>query len=263
MDTVNGVHTSLEIWNFARRFSLSATLQENATGFCNLNGTIDNNYPGYTGSGFFNTANAIGNGINWSVNFPYAGAKTFTIRYASTDSRPARLIVNGTTVLTNISFPATGSWTTWSSITITANTNAGIATVRLEATGNNGLPNIDYLEVNGGLPAGCPASITTTTSTNNDQAMPDQPVSTTQSDWDRQLIVYPNPASAAVTIKAGTPWKAGDLLTIYNAQGNAVLRQTYKGQAQSINIGNLPAGIYLVQLTNSTGQTANQQLIKK
>lgn len=264
LDTVNGVHTSLEIWNFVKRFSLSATLQENATGFCNVNGTIDNNHPGYTGSGFFNTANAVGNGINWSVNFPYAGSKTFTIRYASTDSRPARLIVNGTTVLANISFPATGAWTNWSTITITANTNPGIASVRLEATGNNGLPNIDYLEVTGGLPAACPASITTATAaTNSNIANSDQSTHSIKTDENRQLSVYPNPAYATVTIKAGADWKAGDQLSIFNAQGKVILRQAYKGQAQSLNISTLPAGIYLVQVANTTGQTANQQLIKK
>jgi poly(3-hydroxybutyrate) depolymerase len=264
LDTANGVHTSLEIWNFVKRFALSATLQENTTGFCNLNGSIDNNYPGYTGSGFYNTANAVGNGINWSVNFPYAGPKTFTIRYASTDSRPARLIVNGTTVLTNISFPATGAWTNWSTITVTANTNVGIASVRLEATGNNGLPNIDYLEVTGGLPAACPASLTTTTTAaTNNSANADRSALTIKTGEDPQLSVYPNPATSTVTIKAGAPWKAGDQLTIFNAQGKAMVRHTYKGQAQSINISTLPAGIYLVQVTNTTGQTASQQLIKK
>ena len=36
----------------------SVTLQENLTGFCGVDGTIDSNNAGFTGSGFANTNNA-------------------------------------------------------------------------------------------------------------------------------------------------------------------------------------------------------------
>jgi poly(hydroxyalkanoate) depolymerase family esterase len=162
-DQVNGIHTSAEIWKFCKAFTLPGTIiQENTTGFCSVDGTIDSNNAGYTGSGFANTNNATGAGINWRVNFATSGSKTFTFKYASTDARSANLIINGTTVASNINFPSTGSWTTWSTVSVTATVNSGTYSVRLQATGASGLGNIDYLEVIGGTSAAC-GSVTSAT----------------------------------------------------------------------------------------------------
>jgi poly(3-hydroxybutyrate) depolymerase len=159
MDAANSISTSQEIWDFCKNFSLSGEngniIQENKTGFCGVDGTVDNNNSGYTGSGFANTDNAIGNGIDWKVYFTSSGTQTFTFRYAGTDDRPANLIVNGSIVESNFNFQSTGSWTIWNTVTINANTDSGIADVRLEATGSNGLPNIDYMEIAGGSAAAC------------------------------------------------------------------------------------------------------------
>ncbi|MBQ4802096.1 carbohydrate-binding protein [Aquimarina sp. MMG015] len=123
-------------------------IQEDETGFCSAEGTIDNNHTGHTGTGFINTANANGNGIDWKLNGS-AGSYTITWRYASTSNRSANLIVDGSTVASNISFNTTGSWTTWETESITVNLSDGIKDVRLEATNNSGLGNIDYVQVTG------------------------------------------------------------------------------------------------------------------
>ena len=168
VDPVNGINTSAEIWNFCKKFSLNSSgssniIQENETGFCSVDGTVDSNNAGFTGSGFANTNNATGNGVTWKVNFSSSGTKTFTFRYASTDARPGKLIINGTTVVAGINFPSTGSWTTWSTVSVNAATSAGIANVRLEATGSSGLGNIDYMAVTGGSAASCSAAVVSTT----------------------------------------------------------------------------------------------------
>ena len=137
----------------------SITLQEHATGFCNVDGSIDNDNAGYTGYGFANTGNAAGNGIDWRINIASASSYTFKWRYANGSSdRPARMLINGSEEIPSISFPGTGAWTNWSEVSVVVALTAGIKDIRLEATGSSGLANIDYLMVTSPYPqaASCP-----------------------------------------------------------------------------------------------------------
>ncbi|WP_161634455.1 PA14 domain-containing protein, partial [Aquimarina pacifica] len=124
------------------------TIQEDAVGFCNADGSIDNNHAGHTGTGFTNTDNATANGIDWKIDGS-AGSYTFTWSYASSSDRSAKLIVDGSTVVSNIAFNATGGWTSWDTESVTINLSGGAKDVRLEATNTSGLGNIDYIEVTG------------------------------------------------------------------------------------------------------------------
>lgn len=110
-------------------------------------GTIDSDWPGFSGSGFCNGTNATNAYAQFSVNAT-AGTATLAVRFANgtTTSRPASLIVNGTTVQSP-TFEGTGTWDTWVTRTLTVTLNAGTNTIRLNPTGSNGLPNIDYLDV--------------------------------------------------------------------------------------------------------------------
>jgi fibronectin type 3 domain-containing protein len=128
----------------------SITIQENTGGFCSVDGTIDNDNSGYTGTGFANTTNGIGYGVNWSVQILTAGSYTFTWRYSCTSLRPGNLLINGTTVLSSISFPVTSSFTTWTTVTSSPITlTAGVKTIRLESTTGGGLANIDNIKIDG------------------------------------------------------------------------------------------------------------------
>jgi fibronectin type 3 domain-containing protein len=128
-------------------------IQEEEAGFCGVDlpdGLIESEHSGYTGTGYANTDNATGEGINYSVNILASGTYTFVFRYAGISSRPGDLIINDITEVEDIAFPSTGAWTTWDTtasaeVTLTA----GIKTVRLEAAGSDGLGNIDYMEVAG------------------------------------------------------------------------------------------------------------------
>lgn len=125
-------------------------VQENKTGFINVEGTIDNVNPGYTGDGYANSSNSIGAAINWNLNFDSSVIKSFTFRYASTNSGTADLVIGGVSVASKIQFPATGSMTNWDNVTVYAYTPAGNSAVRLQSASAAGLPNIDYLAVTGG-----------------------------------------------------------------------------------------------------------------
>jgi pimeloyl-ACP methyl ester carboxylesterase len=111
-------------------------------------GTIDSNHAGYSGSGFCNGTNALGAYSQLTVDAAAAGTATLAVRFANGTSgaRPASLVVNGSTVAT-VSFESTGTWTAWSTKTLTAALNAGSNTVRLVPTTAAGLPNVDFIEV--------------------------------------------------------------------------------------------------------------------
>lgn len=139
---------------------VSLIIQEYTFGFCGVDGTVDNNNAGFTGYGFANSDNAAGMGMDWKINAASGGTYTLKWRFANgtTADRPANFLVGGSPLISGISFPGTGGWTTWSEVTQTAALPAGILDIRLEATSSNGLANIDYILVSGTevLPAGCP-----------------------------------------------------------------------------------------------------------
>lgn len=149
-DNESATTTSTAITVYVTTSGSSITIQENETGFCNVDGTVDNNNSGYTGDGFANTDNATGNGIDWKINVLTGGTYTFTWRYANGSSdRPADLIVGTSTLSSDISFPSTSSWTTWDVVSVNVSLSTGTQDVRLEATGSGGLANIDYIQITG------------------------------------------------------------------------------------------------------------------
>lgn len=121
-------------------------------GFCAVEGTIDSNHSGYTGSGFANAENTQGAGIEWKVNAGQAGSASVSVRYAngSTADRPGTLYVNGGADGTyTINLPGTGAWTSWQTTSINIQLQQGQNTLELLANTANGLANIDSLSISG------------------------------------------------------------------------------------------------------------------
>jgi pectate lyase len=129
-------------------------IQENVTGFCSVDGAIENEWAGYTGAGYANTTNALGACVNWRISVPSDGNYTFVWRYAlASGNRTAKLNVNTVTVVPSISFPASGATTIYIETTpIDVALTAGINDLHLEATTADGLGNIDYLKITGNDP---------------------------------------------------------------------------------------------------------------
>ncbi|MFG2723793.1 carbohydrate-binding protein [Streptomyces canus] len=118
---------------------------ETAPAICT--GAVETEYAGYSGSGFCNGTNATGAYAQFTVTAPASGTATLSVRFANgtTTARPADIIVNGSTV-SSASFESTGTWTGWTTKTLTVPVNSGSNTVRLNPTTANGLPNVDYLD---------------------------------------------------------------------------------------------------------------------
>jgi hypothetical protein len=111
-------------------------------------GVISNGMPGYSGTGFVDYVNASGDYVEWTVDIASEGDYDLEFRYAngSTD-RPLEIQLNGQVVAVSLSFPGTGSWTTWGMTSpLTVSLNAGSNTVRATAIGSSG-GNVDLLRV--------------------------------------------------------------------------------------------------------------------
>ncbi|MBB3063519.1 pectate lyase [Microbulbifer rhizosphaerae] len=132
-------------------------LQE-SSGFCSVDGSIDSNHAGFTGSGFVNTDNKLGASVTYSINSDSAQSVQVDIRYASTSNRPANIEVNGSVVGT-VNFNSSGAWTNWTTESVTIPLQAGENNIRLVAQTADGLPNIDSLAAVGAslTPGACGA----------------------------------------------------------------------------------------------------------
>ncbi|GAA2127729.1 carbohydrate-binding protein [Streptomyces synnematoformans] len=129
----------------------ATTRYEAETAPATCDGLIESNHTGYSGTGFCNGDNAVGAASQFTVSASETGTATIGVRYANgtTTARPADLIVNGVTVL-SMSFEPTGAWTTWATKTAAVQLDSGNSTIRLDPTGADGLPNIDYLDLEPG-----------------------------------------------------------------------------------------------------------------
>ena len=140
-------------------------IQEDTTGFCSVDGSVKTSNSGYTGTGYADTTNASGKGIDWRINVPSSGTCTFTWRFdnGTISNRPANLLVDGSPVESGISFPGSSSWSDWRFVSVNEPLTAGTKDICLKSpndlTGDNGLANIDYLMVTGSaslIPVSCP-----------------------------------------------------------------------------------------------------------
>ncbi|HEX2145211.1 MAG TPA: family 43 glycosylhydrolase [Glycomyces sp.] len=125
-----------------------ATRYEAESSSATCTGTIDTNHAGYSGTGFCNGDNSDSAYAEFTVEASAAGTATLDLRFAngSSAARPADVIVNGSGAGA-ISLATTGSWTSWSTQTVTVQLVEGANTIRLDPTTANGLPNIDYLDL--------------------------------------------------------------------------------------------------------------------
>jgi alpha-galactosidase len=116
-------------------------------------GTIDNDWSGYSGTGFVNTTNATGAFVESTVNAAQAGPATLVFDFANgtTANRPMNIFVNGALAASELPYQPTGAFSLWNTSIVSANLAAGTNTIRAVATTANGGPNLDYLDVVTGL----------------------------------------------------------------------------------------------------------------
>ncbi len=102
----------------------------------------------FSGSGYADYIDAKDAFIEWNVKVAQAGKYNISFAYAlAAGNRPLSFSVNGTIVKDKLSFPASGSWSTWTETAVVPVTlNSGVNKIKITATGKSG-PNIDYLKL--------------------------------------------------------------------------------------------------------------------
>jgi hypothetical protein len=76
----------------------------------------------------------------------------------------------------------------------------------------------------------------------------------------KEILIYPNPATDVITIEMGNTEPA--TIEILDITGKVVLIRNNQAQHATIDINNLPNGIYLVRV-RSASQMAVQKIIKQ
>jgi hypothetical protein len=110
-------------------------------------------HAGFTGTGYADYGNTVGQSITWTVDATHAGLHRIAFRYANggTDNRALAVRVNGTVVSTP-SFGPSGAWPTWIyTPTVNVQLTKGSNTISLTSTLATG-PNVDHLSVTGPQP---------------------------------------------------------------------------------------------------------------
>lgn len=155
---------------------------------CAFEGVTETSNSGYKGTSYLNINNAIGSGITFSVNASVAGNATISFRYSNggTADRPAQVILNGVTQANNLSFPTTGSFTSWKSVDLTLNLQKGNNTIKISSTTADGLANIDQI------------GYVSSSLTKGNCVVTD--ISESNSSFDN-LKIYPNPVTDRFVVK--------------------------------------------------------------
>lgn len=131
------------------------------SGFCSFDGSRQNSYTGASNGFYINISNSSARGINWKVNIPASGTYTLRWRYANAGGQSAttgRVLVNGATALSSVSFPKTSTWSTWTTTTANVSLAAGVSTIRLETITSSEFANIDWVEIVGNNPTAASCS---------------------------------------------------------------------------------------------------------
>jgi hypothetical protein len=228
------------------------TIQENENGYCGFvgGGTVDSNHVGFTGTGFSNSENNVGEGLIYAVS-ALPGEYTFVFRYAlESGNRSADIIINDAVNAGTIDFPATGAWTSWGITSGKVTLPDGISKIVVLANTDGGLANIDYLQIvasesgSAPLPASCgflPLGVESIAGEHTG------------------YVIYPVPATTFVHIRLLDKTDNIRSVAIYSIDGKLIRKVGHlHNMHTSINIEELSNQMYLMYVT-----TDKKVMVKK
>jgi len=219
-------------------------IQENEEGFCSVDGTIDSNHSGFTGTGFANSVNEISSSTTWEITGS-AGVYEFSFRYASFSDRPIQLEVNEEIINETLDFNSTGSWSVWDTTQVfSTSLDEGLKRVMVVANTFSGLANIDFMQVTGPNISTVNCSTGPSSLENISKAI---------------ISSFPNPTTDELHIEN---LNTGAFIYLYDQLGTRWSSLQAKEDNETIDIRNLPNGIYTLVITDKENTTTSKIIIK-
>ncbi len=250
-DMANATETEIHTINVG----LLTFIQEEETGFCGFHslGWIESSNGGFTGTGYANTDNALGEGLNWTVTIPESGSYTLLWQYATSTDRPGNLFINDIQEGETLSFVSTGDWTTWMSESAEVSLAAGNYEISLVATTSGGLGNIDFLEIisqtSSAVPMDCEAFAT---------GIEDELYQFTED----YIRIYPNPTSQLCYVSVSNNYDIINSVKIYDLAGNIVYNSAFSAGEVKLDVSDIKKGIYLIKVECSSGLDSKKLIIE-
>ncbi len=218
-------------------------------GLCSFDGSISTNAWADM-EDVINLSNSSGKGITWNVNTTFSGTYLLKWRYVNggkNNATTAKLIVNGSTVYSALSFPPTASSTSFTTIETHVSLINGSNTVRLETTVSSAFADIDWFEVTtnntSSLTTGKCSGTTArkSSATDNGRSLETPNLNS--------IGVFPNPSNGRVVIGFNLPESDRVSIKIFDSFGRLIDDLGSKSYASgyqqlTYNFKNKPAGAY-------------------
>ncbi|MGL5113358.1 MAG: Ig-like domain-containing protein, partial [Flavobacterium sp.] len=201
---------------------------------------------GFRGAGYIDYVNSSNDFIKWTVFVEEAGTYALSFRYGlASGNRPLKLTVNEEVRIASTVFPATGTWTNWSTFLTNQVLEQGINTITLTATGASG-GNIDEL------------SLKNTALGLNDLKL---------NQGGRKVKIAPNPISKGV-LTVSTDGFEDDTnirVKISNTNGQTIYQNAITDTCHTdINLsGKLSNAVYFVTVESDQRKITNKLIVKQ
>ncbi|WP_299819696.1 T9SS type A sorting domain-containing protein [uncultured Pontibacter sp.] len=231
-------------------------------GMCSFDGSLRTTG---TGGDVINLPNTAGKGINWKVEAPVAGTYTLKWSYAgggSAATEAAKVLINGTTALENVSFPKPKDSKTYLvTEPVSVQLEKGVNEIRLEVIQSLAFADIEWIEVTG--------ESTMVTDCANPVGY-SSVVASSDKDAAKQnsnVKALPNPAKDNVIFEVNQA-KAGKVkISLYNVNGGkvaVVADQHFNTGLSKIayKTSGLKAGVYVYTVESGAGVVRGKLVIK-
>ncbi len=141
---------TLNAWDMIyidRGFNTPTGSQYEAENAVLTNVTTNTNHTGYTGSGFVDNFYQANSGVSFTVSVATAGSYHLTLRYGNGGSSATRIVAVDGQQMATPTFPAQGTWDSWTTLSVPVTLTAGLHTVVIWCTGGVGAINLDNITV--------------------------------------------------------------------------------------------------------------------
>lgn len=223
---------------------------ENA--FCSLNGSVETEHEGYTGTGFIDFENETGSDLEIAVGLLAAANCQLVVRYAhgKTDDRQMEVLVDGTVQVAQLDFPPTGSFASWDTVSFSLDLHAGNHLIRFAALTGNGGPNVDLIRITCSEPVLAPGFCDGPLTGVSELAGDDE-----EAGW----RIIPNPVSGMAYLGCSRPLPGRIMVTVFDLSGKQTqvfTESVMPGLSEiqiELDVDSFEPGMYFVRIGRAGG----------